>query len=155
MRKMHVFFIVLFVVFFLLPFLNDLSDKNKLEKAINSNEFYIDDCKVCYEKTEIAYNMASERCIVIYYTFENTSDENQTFGFLATTKAFQSGVEIEPSIWHVNEESKNTELEIKPGTTITVASGFVLRDNTDVTFEVEEWLSLDEETVYSITVPVE
>ena len=121
--------------------------------SYSENTFFIESCAITYEKTEIVYNMADEKCIAIFFTFENKSDESKTFDYLADITAFQSGVEIEMSLWHVSDESKNGELEIKPGTTVTVANGFVLRDSSDVTFEVEEWISFDNDPLFSITVP--
>ena len=107
----------------------------------------ISGCHVAYIKHEIVENMSGEKCIAIYYEFTNNSDEGKTFIYTISDKAFQDGVELDASWFHVNDESKNADSEIKPGVTITVCSGFVLRDEkSDVELEVKEWISLNDKT---------
>lgn len=105
----------------------------------------ISDCHITYLKHEIVENMAGDECIAIYYEFTNNSDEGKTFDYVISEKAFQNGVELNISLFHLNDESKNSSSEIKPGVTITVCSGFVLRDATsDIELEVNKWISLDD-----------
>lgn len=105
----------------------------------------VSDCHVKYIKHEIVENMAGEKCLAVYYEFTNNSDESKSFMLTITDKAFQDGVQLESSLFHVNDDSKTSDVEIKPGVTVTVCSGFVLRsEESDVELEVDEWISFDD-----------
>lgn len=102
----------------------------------------ISNCNVRYLRHEILNNLAGDKCIAVYYEFTNNSDSDKAFYVTVTDKAFQDGVELKSSIFHVNEESHDSSAEIKPGVTVTICSGFVLRnDYTDVEIEVEPWIN--------------
>ena len=52
-------------------------------------------------------------------------------------------MEVEKTFFHINDETENAGKEIKPGKTITVCSGFVLKDEkTDIELEIGEWITL-------------
>lgn len=108
--------------------------ESDLEDEINME---YDNCTVRYLDYEVLENAVDEKCIAIYYEFTNNSDENKTFMISFNDKAYQNGIELDSSIFHVNEESKNSSREIQPGTTVTVVSGFVLSDMSEVTLEIE------------------
>ena len=103
----------------------------------------IGDCHVEYLYHEIVQNMADDWCVAVYYQFTNNSDENQAFYVTVSDKAFQNGVELEESFFHVNDDSKTREMEIQPGVSVTVCSGFVLRDTSDIELQVSPWISFD------------
>ncbi len=103
----------------------------------------IDDCHVEYLYHEIVQNMAGDWCVAVYYQFTNNSDSNQAFYVTVSDKAFQNGVELEDSLFHVNDDSKTRDMEIQPGVSVTVCSGFVLRDTSDVELQVSPWISFD------------
>ncbi len=106
----------------------------------------ISDCHVKYVSHEVVENRSGDKCLAVYYDFTNNSDETENFSFTITDKAFQNGLELETSFFHVNDDSKNRSAEIKPGVTIRVCSGFVLRDETaDIELEVSEWITLKDE----------
>ena len=108
----------------------------------------IGDCHIKYLKHEIVENMAGDKCVAIYYEFTNNSDENKAFNYVTGEKLFQNGVELETSLFHVNDTSKESGSEIKPGITITVCSGHVLRDETtDIEVEMGEWISFDDKPI--------
>lgn len=120
-------------------------DSYFLEKSDSSftsdKEFTYRDMTVKYLKHEIVVDDMNQTVLVIYYDFTNNSDENKTFVYSFEDTCFQNGVEVESSWWHVNDESKNTEKEIKPGTTITVASSFVLEESRDdIELEITPWI---------------
>ena len=107
----------------------------------------IDDCHVKYIKHEIVKNMSGEKCVAIYYDFTNNSDEAKAFIYTIDDKCFQDGVELESSIFHVSDESHDSDVEIKPGKTVTVCSGFVLRDEeNEIELEVSKWASFKDTT---------
>lgn len=103
----------------------------------------INGCHVTYEGHEVVQNMAGDLCVAVYYQFTNNTSENQEFDLTVSDKAFQNGVELEQSVFHVNDESKLSVMEIQPGVSITVCSGFVLRDESDVELQIFPWISYD------------
>lgn len=114
----------------------------------------IRDCHVKYVNSSIETNYVDEPCLVIYYEFTNNSDENKCFDYTIGAKAFQDGVELKGSYFHVNDETKDSSVEIQPGTTVTVASAYTLRNNSsDITLEVSTWLSDKPKASMTISVP--
>lgn len=106
----------------------------------------IDDCHVKYLKHEFIENSIGEDCIAIYYEFTNNDDEPRAFDYVVGEKCFQDGIELETSWFHVNDESHDSSAEIKQGKTVTVCSGFVLRDKTtEIELEVSPWITLKDE----------
>lgn len=103
----------------------------------------IDDCHIEYLYHEVVQNMADDLCVAVYYQFTNNSNTNQAFYVTVSDKAFQNGVELEESFFHVNDDSKTREMEIQPGVSVTVCSGFVLRDTSDIELQVSPWISFD------------
>jgi len=119
-------------------------DNSQAEGASNDIiDVDISNCHVKYISHEIVENMAGDKCLAVYYEFTNNDDEAKSFSYTISDKAFQNGIELDTSMFHVNDDSKNSGSEIKPGVTITVCSGFVLRDETaEVELEVGEWITL-------------
>lgn len=121
---------------------------NEKEETTSSYEFDYNDMHVKYLKHEIVENLAGEKCLAIYYEFTNNSSENKAFDYAFSDTAFQNGVELDFSLFHVNEESKNSSREIQPGTTVTVTSGFVLGESRDnVTLQITPWISWSNKTL--------
>lgn len=111
------------------------------EKEELTDEFTYRDMSVKYLKHEIVVDDIDQTVLVVYYEFTNNSDENKTFDYSFDDTCFQNGVEVEHSLWHVNDESKNSGKEIKTGTTITVASSFVLGESRDnIELEITPWI---------------
>lgn len=103
----------------------------------SDTEFTYGDKTVKYLRHEVTENRSGEKVLVVYYDFTNNSSDNAVFDYSFDDTCFQNGVEIEHSMWHVNDESRNSGKEIQKGVTITVASSFVLEDSTDdVTLEI-------------------
>lgn len=104
----------------------------------------INDCHIKYLYHEVVENLAGDVCVAVYYEFTNNTNENQEFDFTVSDKAFQNGVELEGSIFHVNDDSKTSGMEIQPGVSVTVCSGFVLRDKSDVEIQISPWISFSD-----------
>lgn len=144
---------VIAIIFFAIVFYYSKETKqrnNDETRTTNSrkfayDEFVYDDMRVKYKKHEFTENMSGEKCIVIYYEFTNNSNENKVFDYNFTDKAFQNGVELDFSLFHVNEESKNSDREIQPNTTVTVASAFVINSESDIILEVQPFISFSDE----------
>lgn len=119
-------------------------------------EFTYQKMDVKYLKHEIMVDSVDQTVLVVYYEFTNNSGENKTFDYSFSDTCFQNGVEIERSWWHANEESKNSGKEIKSGTTITVASSFVLGDSRDnVEIEITPWISFTDKVLLELELELE
>ena len=114
----------------------------------------ISDCEITYIGHEVIENLGGDLCLAVYYEFTNNSDEYKSFITTANDVAFQNGIELETSMFHLNQESKNREVEIKPGVKITVCSGFVLRDDEDIELEIGEWINFDDEIIDKMVLSV-
>lgn len=121
-------------------------EKSKDPFSDNIIDVNISDCHIKYLRHEIVENMSGDKCVAVYYEFTNNSDEGKTFDYAVSDKAFQDGIELEISMFHVNDESKNSGAEIKPGVKIVVCSGFVLRnEDSDVELEIGKWIAIKDE----------
>lgn len=132
-------------------------DAQKSDSPLDDDIIDVDisDCHVKYIKHEVTENMSGDKCVAIYYEFTNNSDSSKSFIYTITDKCFQDGVELETSLFHVNDESHDSDVEIKPGKTVTVCSGFVLRDkSTEIELEVSPFISFkdtpDDKMILSI-----
>lgn len=104
-------------------------------------DFTYKNMTVKYLNHEVMVDGVGQTVLVVYYEFTNNNKENKTFDYSFSDTCFQNGVEVEHSYWHANDESKNSGKEIKTGTTITVASSFVLGDSRDdVELEITPWI---------------
>lgn len=145
---------------------NNVKNDNKVvEQAPNQEEKKeeqnlidadVNDCHVKYISASIEDNYVDESCLVIYYEFTNNSNENKCFDYTIGAKAFQDGVELKESNFHVNDNTKDSSVEIQPGTTVTVASAYILRNDTsEISLEVSTWLSDKPKASMTIPVPVQ
>lgn len=145
---------------------NNVKNDNKVvEQAPNQEEKKeeqnlidadVNDCHVKYIGASIEDNYVDESCLVIYYEFTNNSNENKCFDYTIGAKAFQDGVELKESNFHVNDSTKDSSVEIQPGTTVTVASAYILRNDTsEISLEVSTWLSDKPKASMTIPVPVQ
>lgn len=115
---------------------NEEAKKEQNEKE-KTEQFEYADTNIKYLKSEIDYNSIDEKCLFVYFEFTNNSDENQSFDYLVSCKAFQNGVELDTNYIYDCDEEKNGSKEIQPGASITVAEVFELSESTDnVTLEI-------------------
>ena len=114
--------------------------QKKKEDQEQEKEFTYSKMTVRYLRHEISENAAGDNVLIVYYDFTNNSKDNENFDYSFSDKCFQNGVELERSIFHANDETKNSDKEIQPGTTLEVASAFMIGDSMDtVTLEIEPW----------------
>lgn len=119
----------------------DTEEKKDTKKEESKDKFTYKNMTLEYKKHEVMVDEIDQTVLVVYYDFTNNSNENKTFDYVFNDTCFQNGVEVERSWWHANDESKNSGKEIKPGTTITVASSFVLGESRDdVELEITPWI---------------
>ncbi|WP_172136004.1 DUF5067 domain-containing protein [Adlercreutzia sp. ZJ473] len=117
------------------------------EKAAESKyAVTIDDCAVT---TDYEGNPAA----VVTYTFTNNSDEATSFMVAIHDQCFQNGVQLELAL--VSDlDSSRTMSEIKPGASITVQQAYALDDQSDLTVECTELISLDDTVLAEATFSV-
>lgn len=102
----------------------------------------ISKCHVKYLYHEIVEDMTGNSCVAVYYQFTNNDSKAKSFVFTVGNKAFQDGIELESSLFHVNDNSHDADVDIRQGVSITVCRAYKLRNNTsDVELEVSEWIS--------------
>lgn len=139
---------------------NEVAEQTQNQEEQKEEQNLIDadvsDCHVKYISASIEDNYVDESCLVIYYEFTNNSNENKCFDYTIGAKAFQDGVELKESNFHVNDSTKDSSVEIQPGTTVTVASAYILRNDTsEISLEVSTWLSDKPKASMTIPVPVQ
>lgn len=121
------------------------------ESAESGTEFDYEDMHVRYTGHELGQNMAGEKTLIVYFDFTNNSSENKSFAYSFSAKAFQNGVELDSSLLFSNDTCKNRDNEIQPGTTVPIGVDFVLgEDMSDVSLQIEPWISFTNETLLNI-----
>lgn len=114
-------------------------------------EFSYGDKYAKYLRHEISENSMGEEVLIVYYEFTNNDDDNASFDDSFSDSCFQNGVELERSMFHANDQTKNSNREIQPGTTVEVASAFDIGDSRDtVTLEVEPWISFSSKKLLTL-----
>ena len=106
----------------------------------------IDDCTTTTD-------YSGKSAIVVTYTFENASDEAQSFMVAISAKCFQNGVQLAPAIVE-DIDAQSTMNDVKPGASTTVQQAYLLDDQSDVTVECSELISFDNEILAEKTFSV-
>lgn len=121
-----------------------------------TTEFTYGKMTVKYLRHEITENEMGENVLIVYYEFTNNSNDNQAFIYSFADACFQDGVQLDDSLFHANEQTRNADREIQPGTTIEVASAFDIGDSKDtVTLEVEPWVSFTSNKLLTLELELE
>lgn len=109
-------------------------EAEKAEEALKFEKYGLN---VKFLEYKIEDNSWGDKCLVLYFDYENNSDESCSFGYTFTVKAFADGVEIEPTYGKVNDETENSYKEIRPGAKLTVAEAYELEDIENGKIEIE------------------
>ena len=126
------------------------------ETEAPTTEFTYGKMTVKYLRHEITENEMGENVLIVYYEFTNNSNDNQAFIYSFSDTCFQNGVQLDNSLFHANEQTRNADREIQPGTTIEVASAFDIGDSRDtVTLEVEPWVSFTSNKLLTLELELE
>lgn len=107
---------------------------------------------VTIDGATVTTDYSGDPAIVVELTFTNNSDEATSYYLECSDKAFQNGVELGTAI--VSGLETNYTTELKPGASVTVYRAYSLSDESDVTVEVEEWLSWDDTILAEATFSV-
>lgn len=82
--------------------------------------------------------------IVVTYSWTNNSDRATSAAAALALKAFQNGVQLEAGIVTGGIDGDGYMAEVKPGAGTTFQLAYLLDDQSDVTVEVSELISLDD-----------
>lgn len=95
-----------------------------------------------YTGYEISKDYEGKSCIIVYFDYTNNSNESKAYEWSAGVKAFQNGVECDTAfiLDSQNTALGNSSKEVKSGTTIGVASAFLIEGMDDIELECGKWL---------------
>lgn len=98
---------------------------------------------VSIDECTVGQDYAGKAAIVVTYTFTNNAEKAVPFFTAVSAKAFQNGVQLDTAI--VSDiDSQSSMNEIKPGATTTVQQAYLLDDQSQVSVECTELISLDD-----------
>lgn len=99
-----------------------------------------------YVKHEVGTDYEGNPCLFVHYSFKNTGEENLVPMAAVALKATQNGSDcLAAVVMDVNEEIDNYMQEIEPGKEVQVCQAYTITDNSDVTIEASELVTIDEE----------
>lgn len=103
-----------------------------------------------YKKHTITNDFAGNPCIMIYYDYTNHSSSASSAMVDVNLKAYQHGEVCDAAIPENNDDAiDHYTAEIQPEQTVTVCQAFTLTDESDVTVQVQEAFSFDEDATAS------
>ena len=103
-----------------------------------------------YKKHTITKDFAGNPCIMIYYDYTNHSSSASSAMVDVNLKAYQHGEVCDAAIPENNDDAiDHYTAEIQPEQTVTVCQAFTLTDESDVTVQVQEAFSFDEDATAS------
>lgn len=104
-------------------------------------DFEKNGCHIKYLRHEISENAAGDKCIVVFYEFTNNSSETTSYIYTFSDQAFQNGIELEKSLFLMDDIEDNRSKDIRPGVSVEVYSLFEPQDDSIVDLEISEWVS--------------
>lgn len=126
------------------------SNEAETESEANAGSGTLGDYAVSINDARFGTDDEGNKVIVISYDFTNNSDESASAMWSLVTKAFQNGIELESAYYveGIDYNDENEDKEIKPGATITDCQcAFTLDDDSDVEFEISEFISFSDNVV--------
>lgn len=145
-------------VFFISEEQNTAEDKNLTPVAISNQQTSKDniiDCKynglqLTYLRHEMTTNYIGEECIVVYYEFTNNSKETTSYAYNFDSQAFQNGVELEQSLYLLDDVEDNRYKDIKPGVSVEIYNLFIPSDDSVVELEINNFYSIKNQPLDSM-----
>lgn len=121
------------------------SEASEASEAVMEGEGELKNLRVSIESgVRSADDYEGNPTILVTYAWTNLKDENASFMVAADYKAFQNGQQLDSAIYYDAPEGYEAGAalsELQPGANGTVAIGYVLKDDSPVTVEVEDFLS--------------
>ena len=85
--------------------------------------------------------------VLVTYEWTNNTKKNNSFAVLANPKVFQNGSSLDTAIYTdapAGYDASSYLAEVQPGATATVTIGYVLKDDSAVTVDVTDFISMDD-----------
>ncbi len=112
----------------------------RIENGISS-----DYCTAVYTGHEFVDTSDGRRAVVVYYDFTNHEEEPDSAMFALTTNVFQNGVQCDKAFSYdlgtKYDGMDNYDKSVQKDTTIKVAEGFILQDDSAATFRISRSFS--------------
>lgn len=123
--------------------------RSKPESKPSTNEQDTEgDLQSTHVKIESAVRSGNDynnsKTVLVTYQWTNKSDKNQAFGTLLSAKAFQNGQELDMAIYTQAPQGYDSQsylAQLQPGAQGNVTVGYVLKDDSPVTVEVNDLFS--------------
>lgn len=130
------------------------AEKKAQSEVINPIDADCYDCHVTYLGYKIEGD--SKPRIMVYYKFSNNEDSKYEYDydFCTTSKAYQDGKMLE-YYFGDSQEEKDCDTKIKPGVSITVCTGYYLRNRySPVEVLLQEYVPLFLTDLGTMTIPI-
>ena len=115
------------------------TEETETKEAEEPTSDYVVTIDGCTQTTDYQGNPA----IIVDFTFTNNSEEATSLAVACSLKAFQNGVQLESAIT-TDDLGNGYMAELKPGVTTNAKLAYELSDQSDVSVEVTELISLDD-----------
>ena len=112
---------------------NNTKNEIKKDGIINVT---VDGCTLKYLRHEILKNATGDDCVAVFYEFTNNSDESTACIYKFSDIAFQNGIELDRSLFLLEDYDNNDSKEIKPGVSIEVYSLFNHKDMSNIELDI-------------------
>lgn len=105
-----------------------------------------DNFTLVYDRYELSEDYSGNQCLLVYYNYTNNSDSSSQPMVNVSLRALQNGNTCSAAfpVDH-NTEMDNYMAEIPAGDTVSVCQSFELTDTSDVTLELSEAYSFNED----------
>ena len=109
-------------------------------------DYSCDRFTVKYDRHELAEDYSGNQCLLVYYNYTNTCSEATQPMVNVSLRAVQNNEACEAAFpVDDNEAMDNYMAEIPAGNTVSVCQSFELKDTSDVTLELSEAYSFNED----------
>lgn len=109
-------------------------------KSINTEKIEETSIKIIGHKLSKDYK--DQDVLVVDYEFYNGNDKPESFIFAFSDKAFQNGVECDDSVFGCDDVDSQSQMsDIQPGVTIKVSVGYHIKDTSDVSIIVQDFIT--------------
>ena len=132
-----------------------ISDTKKETKNDGIINVTVDGCTLKYFRHEILKNATGDDCVAVFYEFTNNSKESTACIYKFSDIAFQNGVELDESLFLLEDYDNNNAKEIKPGVSIEVYSLYKHKDMSNIELEVSPFAYFEDEPLDTMILSLE
>ncbi len=128
---------------------DDSSQSNASSKGEQDMEGDLDYAHVKIVSAQRSGNdYENQPTVLVTFEWTNNTDKNNSFASVANPKVFQNGQSLDVAVYLDSPEGYDANsylAELQPGATGTVTLGYVLKDDSDVTVDVTDILSINDD----------